>query len=445
MRRGSEGASEAIGTPNASRRRAIAGSTIDAGRHGRGQHRADDQRAASRSRSGRGPITFIPISVASRTRGRDIARHMEAPEHFADDGRGPRPPDRRVHTLERGKCCGRDDACDRNHAAEPHDEGDDVRITQRGHPGIIVRFTLPSPFTPTVPAVVVARVDRGCLRARAHRSQACPAVDHRIVVSRVRGDGSRSRTPTRRSSRSSTSRFVPVRVDADRRPDVNERYNLDGWPTTALLTPSGEMLTGTTYLPSGGLRAMLLEVSDAYRTRQRGARPTRRLDDGVASGTEPADARAGRARSERTAMGCASRGRRVRCAARRIRDRREVPAHRGSARRRSTRCARTGDPGLRDALTQTLDAMADGQIRDAVEGGFFRYAGSRDWSARTPRRCSRTRLAWSTSTSKPDACSTAHDIGTSLETRWRTSIARWRAARRLRSLPARPRTSRTTR
>ena len=63
------------------------------------------------------------------------------------------------------------------------------------------------------------------------------------------------------------SRFIPVRVDADRRPDVNERYNLEGWPTTALLTPSGEMLTGTTYLPAEALRAMLVEVSDAYRSR----------------------------------------------------------------------------------------------------------------------------------------------------------------------------------
>ena len=42
---------------------------------------------------------------------------------------------------------------------------------------------------------------------------------------------------------------IPVRVDADRRPDVNERYNLEGWPTTALLTPSGEILTGTPASP----------------------------------------------------------------------------------------------------------------------------------------------------------------------------------------------------
>src|SRR6188472_2119322 len=43
-------------------------------------------------------------------------------------------------------------------------------------------------------------------------------------------------------------RFVAVRVDADRRPDLNERYNLGGWPTTALLTPDGHVLSGATYL-----------------------------------------------------------------------------------------------------------------------------------------------------------------------------------------------------
>ena len=35
-------------------------------------------------------------------------------------------------------------------------------------------------------------------------------------------------------------RFVAVRVDTDRRPDINERYNLGGWPTTAFLTADGD-------------------------------------------------------------------------------------------------------------------------------------------------------------------------------------------------------------
>ena len=33
--------------------------------------------------------------------------------------------------------------------------------------------------------------------------------------------------------------FVPIRVDNDRHPDVNRRYNMGGWPTTAFLAASG--------------------------------------------------------------------------------------------------------------------------------------------------------------------------------------------------------------
>lgn len=38
--------------------------------------------------------------------------------------------------------------------------------------------------------------------------------------------------------------FVPVHVDADLRPDIGERYALDGWPATVLLTPGGDTLAG---------------------------------------------------------------------------------------------------------------------------------------------------------------------------------------------------------
>ncbi len=44
--------------------------------------------------------------------------------------------------------------------------------------------------------------------------------------------------------------YVPIRVDNDVRPDINQRYNMGGWPTTAFLTSSGDILTGATYLPT---------------------------------------------------------------------------------------------------------------------------------------------------------------------------------------------------
>ncbi len=63
------------------------------------------------------------------------------------------------------------------------------------------------------------------------------------------------------------ARFIPIRVDSDRRPDLNERYNLGGWPTTACLTASGDILSGSTYLGVEQMTTMLQQVADAYRDR----------------------------------------------------------------------------------------------------------------------------------------------------------------------------------
>ena len=58
--------------------------------------------------------------------------------------------------------------------------------------------------------------------------------------------------------------FIPILVDTDQRPEVNFRYNVGGWPTTAILTPHGGMLAGATYLTPDQLLSMLLEVTEAY-------------------------------------------------------------------------------------------------------------------------------------------------------------------------------------
>jgi hypothetical protein len=42
--------------------------------------------------------------------------------------------------------------------------------------------------------------------------------------------------------------FVPIRVDTDERPDVNDRYNVGGWPTTAVLAHDGEIVSAATYV-----------------------------------------------------------------------------------------------------------------------------------------------------------------------------------------------------
>src|SRR5258708_16148554 len=45
------------------------------------------------------------------------------------------------------------------------------------------------------------------------------------------------------------SDYVPIRVDSDLRPDVNQRYNQNGWPSVVLLSAEGEILWGGVYVP----------------------------------------------------------------------------------------------------------------------------------------------------------------------------------------------------
>ncbi len=62
--------------------------------------------------------------------------------------------------------------------------------------------------------------------------------------------------------------FVPIRVDTDKRPDINERYNMGGWPSTVFLTPAGEIITGGTYIQPELMVRILKEVAKAYRERK---------------------------------------------------------------------------------------------------------------------------------------------------------------------------------
>jgi uncharacterized protein len=172
-------------------------------------------------------------------------------------------------------------------------------------------------------------------------------------------------------------RCVPVRVDADRRPDVNDRYNLDGWPTTAFLTPSGELLTGSTYVVPDQMARMLAEVTG-----------------GMAAGYDELMARADAAANERRVGGPAVR----------YEPDPSAPAwlieqilaqhdpefggfgasgkflHASPLRLALAYYEITRDERLEPMLTRTIDGMAWSGIFDEVDGGFFRYAAGREWT-----------------------------------------------------------------
>src|SRR5579863_5722864 len=62
--------------------------------------------------------------------------------------------------------------------------------------------------------------------------------------------------------------YIPIKVDTDRRPDVNARYNMGGWPTTAFLTPDGEVVHGGTYIPPDAMLRLLTQIDRFFDERK---------------------------------------------------------------------------------------------------------------------------------------------------------------------------------
>ena len=160
-------------------------------------------------------------------------------------------------------------------------------------------------------------------------------------------------------------RFVPVRVDADERPDIAERYSLGGWPTTAFLTPEGAILGGGTYVPAermpGALERVLAAVDPGATAATVGTgtiRPATHLppdEEIVSVALAGFDAEHGGFGLEPKFPLVAP----VRLALELFLER--------------------GDPAHERMVTVTLDAMGWGRLYDEIDGGFFHYAGARDW------------------------------------------------------------------
>ena len=176
--------------------------------------------------------------------------------------------------------------------------------------------------------------------------------------------------------------FIPIKVDNDRRPDINARYNMGGWPTTAFLTPDGDTLYGETYVPPPRMVALLDYIADLYRDSkdtilEQTAQMRRQRADSEALTASDLD-------PDTTAT--------VITAIKRNFD----PVHGGftsssgsgqpkfphpdALRLTLEEYARTGDPELRAVAEKTLHGMADGGMYDQFAGGFFRYSTTRDWS-----------------------------------------------------------------
>ncbi len=58
--------------------------------------------------------------------------------------------------------------------------------------------------------------------------------------------------------------FVPVRCEDAQRPDVDARYNQNGWPTIVFMAPAGEPIATVNYLDPEDFASVLVRVYTAY-------------------------------------------------------------------------------------------------------------------------------------------------------------------------------------
>ncbi len=172
--------------------------------------------------------------------------------------------------------------------------------------------------------------------------------------------------------------FIPVRVDSDMRPDIDQLYNQGGWPSTVILTPGGDILEGGTYVPPERMNALLSRVITVFK------------DEGkdVELAISQIREKSEKARESDTTAP----------------DRRDMDSvtktikesydkkHGGYGMWQKfpnpdsidfalSTYSKTDDPQLKTIVNTTLRKMHGGEIFDSVEGGFFRYATRADWSA----------------------------------------------------------------
>lgn len=168
--------------------------------------------------------------------------------------------------------------------------------------------------------------------------------------------------------------FVPIRVDTDQRPDINERYNLGGWPTTAFLTPSGDVLAGGTFVPLERMRGVLQRVAAECAARTelfagdqeiRGTSEVR-SDLPISCDLPPIESIVESIFStyddEYGGFGIEPKFPHT------------APLHLAIELWRES-----PSPRWQSIVEHTLDAIATGGLHDSSQGGYFRYATTRAW------------------------------------------------------------------
>lgn len=169
--------------------------------------------------------------------------------------------------------------------------------------------------------------------------------------------------------------FVPVLVDAERRPDVNERYGTGGWPTIAFLTPTGDLIANDTWMTAPQLVGRLDKVRAFWREKKediarairdlwnakdarsdvRGRLSRQMVDDITDAIYEKFDHRYGGWGEGAKFL------------------------HPEAIDFALVQVSKRNDERMQEVVTVTLDRLMESPLHDSVDGGFFRFSKTPDW------------------------------------------------------------------
>jgi uncharacterized protein YyaL (SSP411 family) len=174
-------------------------------------------------------------------------------------------------------------------------------------------------------------------------------------------------------------KFVPVRVDRDQRPDIDKRYNMGGWPSTAFLTPEGEILSGGTYIPPQQMKGLLDHISSFYKKNKHNikSRIKELENEGEKSQVEYGmDSEVFHSIIDSLMLKIASQFDSLYGG---FGNAPKFP-HSGALRLALLQNHLQGHKATLNIVKKSLTEMRNGGIYDEGEGGFFRYSTTRDWS-----------------------------------------------------------------
>jgi uncharacterized protein YyaL (SSP411 family) len=174
-------------------------------------------------------------------------------------------------------------------------------------------------------------------------------------------------------------KFVPVRVDRDQRPDIDKRYNMGGWPSTAFLTPEGEILSGGTYIPPQQMKGLLDHISSFYKKNKHNikSRIKELKNEGEKSQVEYGmDSEVFHSIIDSLMLKIASQFDSLYGG---FGNAPKFP-HSGALRLALLQNHLQGHKATLNIVKKSLTEMRNGGIYDEGEGGFFRYSTTRDWS-----------------------------------------------------------------